>query len=339
MKKYYVYFIFIYAIFGYTLFSYAEETSAGGYTIEGIPNSHQIDKNAGYFDLNEQPGSMDKLKLKLINQSSQEKILQVKVTNGNTNSNGLIDYTGTLKDHVLLSTPLTSILKTSSDTVRVPANSEVETVLILHMPPKKQEGIILGGIVVSEAEDKIKQRKEMSVKNTYSYTLGVVLKNNEQEPTTNNISVELASVNATLSYGKKVVQADIINPHPYIFGEATVIGKIKTDDDNKVIQEKKAEHVSLAPYSVYPFQFDWKKAELRPGKYQFEGIVKTAEKEWKLSKNFKITKGQADKINKKAVFKVSIPSWLRYSSIVFFVMTILITVWIIFRDYRMKKVN
>ncbi|MDN3202355.1 DUF916 and DUF3324 domain-containing protein [Enterococcus faecalis] len=331
MKKYLICFIGLYAILGGSIFSNAEETSAGGYTIEGVTNSHQIDKNAGYFDLHEQPGETDELKVKLINQSSQEKTLQIRVTNSNTNSNGLIDYTGTLKDHRLLSTPLTSILKVSSDTVKVPANSEVETVLTLHMPSKKQEGIILGGIVVSESENQDEQRKELSVKNTYSYTLGVVLKNDAQTPTKANVSVELEDVNAILASGKKVVQASIVNPHPYIFGEATVKGTIKTNSDHKVVQEQTAEHVSIAPYSVYPFQFDWKKAELKPGEYQFEGIVKTSEKEWKLSKKFKITEKQADKINKESVFKVYIPLWLKASSIFFFVITVLSTVWVSFR--------
>ncbi|MFG5498743.1 WxL protein peptidoglycan domain-containing protein, partial [Enterococcus faecalis] len=81
--------------------------SSGGYTIEGVPNEHQIDLNVGYFYLHEEPGQSDQLKVRLINQANQEKILQVKVTNGNTNSNGLIDYTGKIKAHKSLVTPMT----------------------------------------------------------------------------------------------------------------------------------------------------------------------------------------------------------------------------------------
>ncbi|EMF0582396.1 DUF916 domain-containing protein, partial [Enterococcus faecium] len=71
----------------------------GGYTVEGVPNNHQVDDNSGYFYLKEAPSEKDKIKLKLINSSAQDKVLTIDVTNANTNSNGLLDYTGINKDH------------------------------------------------------------------------------------------------------------------------------------------------------------------------------------------------------------------------------------------------
>ena len=61
----------------------ADETAQanGGYTIEGVANEHQIDPNVSYFYLREEPGAVDQLKVKLINQSDAEKTLHVKVTN------------------------------------------------------------------------------------------------------------------------------------------------------------------------------------------------------------------------------------------------------------------
>ncbi|TGY19311.1 DUF916 domain-containing protein, partial [Enterococcus hirae] len=52
----------------------------GGYTIEGIPNEHQIDPTSGYFYLDEDPGSKDEIKVKLTNSSGQDKTLLVKIT-------------------------------------------------------------------------------------------------------------------------------------------------------------------------------------------------------------------------------------------------------------------
>ena len=69
----------------------ASKEPMGGYSIEGIFNEHQIDKNVSYFYLDEQPGEKDQIKIKLINDSSSEKTLEVKVTNANTvakNANG-----------------------------------------------------------------------------------------------------------------------------------------------------------------------------------------------------------------------------------------------------------
>ncbi|MDG4589182.1 DUF916 and DUF3324 domain-containing protein [Enterococcus faecium] len=315
---------------------YAEESSEmmGGYTIEGIPNSHQVDPNAGYFDLSEQPGETDQLKIKLINQSEREKKLSIKVTDGNTNSNGLVDYTGELKNHSLLKTPLSSILKPTQETVTVPAKKEVEATLNLTMPSQKFEGIILGGILVSDVTDTVTESKGMSIGNQYTYTLGVVLKNETQTDMYKNISVELESVEPKVFYGKKVVQANFLNPNPYILGEASVEGKIINEKNKKVVKEQKSEKVSIAPYSVYPFQFDWKKDEIKPGNYIFEGVVKTKDKKWKFSHKFSIEEEQAKEMNKKSVFKIVIPTWLKISSAVFVLLMITTSLWVEFRKGR-----
>lgn len=303
----------------------------GGYTIEGVPNKNQIDKNVNYFYLDEQPGAEDKIKVKLINDSSEQKVLNVKVTNANTNINGLIDYTGTIKDSKALKVPLTSIVTPKSQEVKVAPKSEAEATLNIKMPKEKQQGIILGGIVVSEKQDKDQNKENMAVGNTYSYTLGVLLTNEPSASIKQNKSVQLESVKAILSDGKKVVQADILNPNPYLFGEATVSGKIMNKDETKVIQETKKEHVKIAPQSVYPFQFDWKKEELRAGTYVFIGKVKTNDHEWNFKKEFTITDDVAKKINKESVFKIQIPKWLTISTVIIGIITILDLIYVILR--------
>ncbi|WP_260441711.1 DUF916 domain-containing protein [Enterococcus hirae] len=145
--------IILFLMFIGTLDVQAEEIM-GGYTIERIPNVHQIDINLGYFYLCEQPGTQDQLGVKLINSSNQEKRLTIKVTNANTNVNGLLDYTGTIKDNKDLKLPLTSIVKSTQSEVKVPAKSEVKTSLTVTLPKEKFPGVVVGGIVVSEKAEK-----------------------------------------------------------------------------------------------------------------------------------------------------------------------------------------
>ncbi|MFG5432801.1 DUF916 and DUF3324 domain-containing protein [Enterococcus faecalis] len=299
------------------MFADESDQSSGGYTIEGVPNEHQIDLNVGYFYLHEEPGQSDQLKVRLINQANQEKILQVKVTNGNTNSNGLIDYTGKIKAHKSLVTPMTSLLKPQEENVKVPAKSEVTTALNLKMPDNKQAGIILGGIVVSDVTDKEEENEsqKLSVGNTYSYTLGVVLTNDKDSMmgVEKDIDLKLENVEAEVVSGKKVVQADILNSNPYILEKSTVEGKILKEEGDEVVQENKSENVRIAPYSVYPFQFDWEKEELKPGNYVFEGVLKTSEEEWRFSRKFTIRAEEAKKINEESVYKVQIPKRIQGS--------------------------
>lgn len=335
MKRWMLYCaLLFFTLYTNTQQAFGEESSSellGAYTIEAVPNEHQIDTNVNYFYLNEQPGAKDQIKVKLINDSEAEKVLEIKITNANTNLNGLVDYTGTLKDHKSLKTPLTSIVKAKEKEVKVPPKSEVETTLDIQMPQEKQEGIILGGVAVSEKQEKVKKNQNVAVGNTYSYTLGILLTNDSSVEIQQNKSVELEDVGAILSDGKKVVQADILNPNPYLFGEATISGKIRNEEETKTIQETKKEHVEMAPNSIFPFQFDWKKEELKPGNYVFVGNVKTIDNEWNLKKRFTISENEAEKINEDSVFKIQIPDWLKFSALLIGLLTVINTVYLTLR--------
>lgn len=311
------------------------EEYMGGYTIEGVPHSKQLDKNVGYFYLKENPGEKDSIKLKLINNSNEDKILQIKVTDANTNSNGIVDYSGNLKNHDTLETPLTSVLKASQEEVNVPKESTVETTLTVNMPTSKKEGVMIGGILVTdETERKEDSAEELSVKNEYSYTMGVVLTNENEINMNKNISVELEKVGPILYDGRKIVQADILNPNPYLFGTAKVSGEILEKNSNKVVKEASKDEVSIAPYSVFPFQLDWKKDELKPGNYIFKGVVETKDNKWEFEKEFEITAEKAKEINNESVFKVQIPEWLTYTALSTSIVTIGGTVWLVVRKRR-----
>lgn len=315
---------------------YADENTelAGGYTIEGIPNNHQIDKNVSYFYLYEKPGERDQLKIKLINDSSSKKILDIRITNANTNVNGLIDYTGMLKDNKNLKNPLTSMLKLRESKFEVPPKSKKEVTLNIQMPNKKYEGIVLGGIVVSEKEGSNKEHKNFSIGNTYSYTLGVVLTNSKEINLNINKSVELQDVGPVLFDGKKVIQANILNNNPYIFSKAEVKGAIYNEDGKTKIKENSLKNVSIAPYSALPFQIDWQKADLKPGKYIFKGSVKTEENTWNFEKKFEIKNTEAKKINEESVFKVVLPIWFIYSGYFVILINIIGSFYILIRKVK-----
>lgn len=285
------------------------ENLAAGYTIEGIQKENQINKEVGYFYLKENPGDKDELKVKLINSSDKDKTLLVNIVDANTNVNGTVDYTGKLKNHSSLKTPLTSIVTATKKEVVVPKHSEVETALTLIMPTEKVEGVIVGGVVVSEKKEE-KESQSMAINNTYSYTLAIVLTNDEKTPIKKNQSLELDTVEPLLFDGRKIVQASILNKHPYIFENVTISGTIYDKKTEEKIIENKKENVEIAPYSAFPFQFDWKKEELKPGKYRFIGTATDGENNWKFERDFEITGERAKKLNEETVFKVYIPQWL-----------------------------
>lgn len=285
------------------------EKLAAGFTIEGIPNNNQVDTNVGYFYLKETPDATDELKIKLKNSSDEDKTLVIKIVDANTNVNGLVDYTGKLTNHTTLKTPLTSIVEAVEQEVNVPKNSEVETMLKVHMPETDFEGVIVSGVVVSEKKED-SQENNLSIENTYSYTIAIVLTNNEETAIKNNVSLELDSIDTKLFDGKKVVQADILNKNPYIFEDATITGTIYEKETHKEVIQNTMEHIEIAPYSIFPFQFDWEKNTMKPGIYSFVGKATSGGKEWTFKRDFEVTDQQAKKLNEETVFKILIPTWL-----------------------------
>lgn len=310
-----------------------EETQTGGFTIEGIPNDNQIDKNISYFYLHEEPSEEDTLDLKLVNSSNKDMILQVEVSDANTNSNGIIDYSGDLENHEALKTPLSTILKPENTEVKVPANSDVITKLHLKMPNKKENGVILGGINVSEKAEEITNKNQkkgtITVGNIYAYTLGVALTNDNVVNLYKNESVELDDVQAELFDGHRIVKATILNPHPYIFSEADVTGKVMKKGSQKVLEEKTKKDVSIAPQSAFPLNIDWGKKDLTPGTYVFKGTVTSGDKKWEFEKEFTIKAEEAKEINKESVFQVRTPKWLIWLSIVLVILTALGTIYLV----------
>ncbi|MCC4121979.1 DUF916 and DUF3324 domain-containing protein [Lactococcus lactis] len=324
-------------ITGFSTINYADDSSAsdmGGFSIEGIPNENQLDKDSGYFYLKERPSQRDKIKIKLINTSNEEKNLEVKIVNANTNSNGIIDYSGSLEDNKILHTPLTTILKPESIINKVPANSSVETTVDINMPAVSYKGVVMGGIVVSEKEKNVK-KDTGAIGNKYSYTLGVVLTNEDKVQLFSNVSVELQNVISRLSFGRKVIQANIINPNPYIFSKAEVKGAVYNEDGKTKIKENSLNNVSIAPYSALPFQIDWQKDDLKPGTYIFKGSVKTEENTWNFEKKFEIKTTEAKKINEESVFKVVLPIWFIYSGYLVILINIIGSFYIFIR--KLKK--
>ncbi|PTO37552.1 cell surface protein [Enterococcus mundtii] len=313
----------------------AEET--GGFTIEGVTNAHQIDENISYFYLHEDPSAEDTLEVKLMNASNKEIMLNVRVTDANTNSNGIIDYSGDLENHSALKTPLSTILTPESNEVKVPANSEVVTKLKLKMPADQTNGVILGGINVSEkaAEQSGKQKKgTITVGNTYAYTLGVAVTNENEVDLYRNETVSLDGVEPELFDGRKIVSANILNPEPYIFSEANISGEIVKKGSDKAIIEQEMSDVSIAPQSTLPFHFDWGKKDLEPGTYVFKATVTSGEKKWPLEQEFTIEADKAKEINKESVFHVHIPQWLTLLMVILVAISVIGTIYLTIKKYK-----
>lgn len=313
---------------------------AGSYSVQAIPNKNQIDPRIGYFYLLEKPGSKDQIEISLSNGSDKPKNLYLKVTDANTNRNGIIDYTGDNKNSKLLKEPLTSMVKAEHTKVTVPAKKTVRAKLNVTMPSKDLPGVTIGAVVVSEkdpnAKPEAQDTEKITVENAFEYTIGIVVTNHKDEKMNVNKSVELEKVFAQVYDGYRVVQANIANPNPYIFGRADIKGKVY-DDKGKEVQSAEKKNVEIAPYSVFPFQMDYGKHNIEPGDYVFKGTVKTKKQKWDFEQKFTITKEEARSINKESVFQIFIPKKYRMLLWLAVILSTGSTIVVIVRYHRMAK--
>lgn len=320
-----------------SLFMFGNLTSAqesGGsvpvvFNIEGIPNNHQAKKDVSYFFLREKPDEKDTVGIKINNEGTTPLKVSLAVTDANTNANGILDYTGTKKNSKYLKEPLTKYLIPREKEVTVDPQSSKDVYFDLQMPKEEFKGIILGAINVMD-ESKGKEAKGMAVQNKYGYTLGVVLTNDEAE-LNKNVSVDLDSVKPLLYNGKKVIQANIVNPNPYIFKAKSVSAQVTKLNNKKVLNSIEKKDVSIAPYQIFPLQLDWGKQNLTPGKYELLAKVKTESRTWTFRKVFEIKAKDAEKINEKSVFKVSIPTYLNWLVVIIILLNVITTVYIFIR--------
>lgn len=320
-----------------------EQVSSDGFTIEGVPNPDQIkskgDSKSDSFYLYEKPGEKGVIKVKLINSSSKTKKLEVSIVDANTNKNGITDYTGDLKNYRTLKVPFTSLVEWKKKIYDLNPR-EVRTIEIpFQMPKKEFPGIIAGGIKVYEAKSDVtsKSKEHLSMGSVYGYTLGVVVTNTNRDQIVKNISVELGKVTPQLDYGHKVVEAEIVNPNPYVFQTEKVSGNIKSLDTNKKVLENSKKNVRIAPYQMFPMQFDFKKQDMKPGSYLLSVDVKAKEKTWHFERKFEITEKKAKKINEASPFKVFLPKWLNNTLFVLLIVTTIGTIYLFFRKKAWNK--
>ncbi|MBD9891335.1 DUF916 and DUF3324 domain-containing protein [Enterococcus faecalis] len=298
-----------------------ENKTFGGYTVEGIPNNNQIDPNAGYYYLHEEPGEKDVIKIKLINTGNEPKTLKIQLTDADTNENGVITYTDKFESK---KNPISKILSIDTNEVTLKPGQTIEKKIDLHTPEERFEGVKLGGIYVTEKRDTSKA-KGFSLENTYSYTIGVAISNSSENKIKNNIDVSLGKIDTNLNDGRKVVQANLENTYPYIFGEAEVTTKITKKGNDKFKKESKIESAKIAPNTILPVRVDWGKDEVTPGKYLLEMKISTKEKDWKFKKEFEIKEKVAKDLNENTVFKVRMPKWYIQVRIILLVLLICLT--------------
>lgn len=262
---------------------------------------NQRDKTKTYFDLSVKPGEKENLQMVLKNTSDQPITVNVETNTAVTNDNGVIDYG--IKDPKLDATmkdPFSKIAHTDPE-VSLGAKEEKTITIQVDVPKDPFNGIILGGIRLSQKDDK-EEKKEQSgvqIENKFAVVVGVRLEENDNPVTPD---MKLLGVKPGQRNYRNMILANLQNPMPRILSEITIEADVyaagKTD---KPLYHSKQENLQMAPNSNFNYGITMNNKAFKPGKYLLKMTARAADKEWKFEKEFEIKSDEAKKFNEEAV--------------------------------------
>ncbi|MBC6296305.1 DUF916 and DUF3324 domain-containing protein [Listeria sp. FSL L7-1517] len=282
-----------------------------GYSVQARIPENQIDKKQTYFDLKMKPEQKQTVEIEVKNNSNEEINVDVAVNYATTNRTGTIDYT---KNDVTnadssLKYPLPEIAKISDDqkTLTIPANGTEIVQIAIEMPKEEVDGVILGAVQFKkQATTDAKKTKGVSLKNEYSYIVGMQLSETDKQV---DPHINLSSIKPTLVNYRTAIVARLQNNQPVIINDLSVDAKIYKQDSTKVLHQTKKDQMTMAPNSSFDFDIDWENQPLEEGNYRLKMTATDGKNTWNWDEKFTIDeKGNA--LNEKAVNIEKTNTWL-----------------------------
>lgn len=299
-KKLLFYVITIFSLFSFFCVPQTVDASENtvDYSISANLPENQRAGNATYFDLTVTPGQEQELTVNIFNSSDKEQTFILEANTAVTNNNGIIDYTRPDKKQEQDSTLLYAFsdLITHDETITVGANSNEVAIFKLNVPKASFDGMILGGFHVRQETP---ERTEGQINNTYSYALGVVLRENEKEVTPD---LKLTDITSDLNNYRPQVSVNLQNVQPINIQELAIKANIRKKGQDKVLKSSEKQGLSMAPNSNFDFAVSWEDQGLEAGEYELElSANDQAGNDWYFEESFTITKEQAETVNKSAL--------------------------------------
>lgn len=277
----------------------AENTGDIGFYVKAKLPENQLDKDLTYFDLRVSPDESQTLEVEVVNETNEEITVDIDAISASTNRNGIIDYkTPNVRDETLAN-PFSELAAVEDEALSVPANGSAVARVTVTLPNDEYEGVVLGGLVFTRRPDaQVQSAEGMSLKNLYSYVIGVKLSEND---TPVSPDFELAGIQGeTVNYqaalvhsirNKNAAIAKGINLHVVLKNEAgEVVGK--------------AEHTgidmapnSVMPLAVTPVDASGNSTELKAGTNTSHVTLNYGGESWTFEQTFTVGSAEAWNIN------------------------------------------
>ncbi|MHC5373374.1 DUF916 and DUF3324 domain-containing protein [Enterococcus sp. LJL120] len=290
-------------IFGSIFFTYnpqkavaAEETSALSFQYETLLPENQI-SDKSYFDLKMEPGAKQTVQIRLINPTNQGLQIAVSLNGTKTSPNGEINWgPNTITSDPSLPYEFTELVS-SQNVVEVAAQSSEFLTLAIEMPTESFDGVIAGGIQLSEIKEDSTAGEGMIV-NKYAYVIGMLLQETDVEIAPD---LKLNDVTAGVSEFKNAVFVNFSNTQPTFVGDMTTKVAIRKADSEEVLYRTEKSQMTMAPNSQIDFPISLADQRFIGGEYVATIEVSIGEALWQWEEPFTITDQAALEFNQQTV--------------------------------------
>lgn len=307
---------------------YAEDNQAT-YFVKPVIAENQRKDVTDYFDIQLMPKKQQELNLQIFNNTDEAITFSTMMENAITNDHGVIEYQHKEKEYdESLKYKLTDLAKVEK-TIVVEGNSVGNVEMTITMPDEEFDGIILGGIRVSEETED--SQKQSGISNIFSYVIPIKLWQNDiaipNKLNFNGITIGQKNV-------QNAIKAKLQNPQPSILRDLSLEAKIYKKKDDSIYSETQ-EVMKLAPNSSFNYSISLGDKKITAGEYRLE-LTATAEnfnETWK--EDFEITGSVAKALNDEIVFKKKINKET-YILVIAFVLSILTIGYLLYRQKKLK---
>ena len=257
----------------------------------------------GYYDLELAPDEERVLMLRLHNTSKEPMTLVIELNNAWTNDNGLPTYTYKKEIDRSMKYPFSTIAKTEESEIYLAAHEEKEIRVQVKMAKEPFKGQILGGIRISQAENK--QASKGAVEHDYAYVIGTIVQQNKAKLSP---IIDLLAVKPTQINGNNAISATIQNKEATIVRELSVDAKVY-NNDKQLCYERQENAMRMAPNSAFDFSISSEAMKLMPGTYVYVLKGSADGEEFTFKKEFTISAKEANSYNRTAVYLDDQPNY------------------------------
>lgn len=285
------------------VFSASEKMSANelSFGVQIETSEYQRHATAGYFDLILVPGQKTQVRVQLTNPTDRRVKVGVRTATATTNANGVVDYE-TSQDEKW------ARLVQVADTVTLQPKSSQFVSITIEMPGTAFPGVKAGGLTFYElANDQQRNPAGMQIKQEYSYTVALLVRNNEK-----HVAAHMREDGMTLK--RRDGQTDVVlrlrNQSPIFHQGMTIQTRIYRG--KQLVMSETRRDLQFAPSSRYDHRTSVR--QLQPGYYRVETQVTTDKGRWTFTNRVRVNAMAAITSQKDVVNHW--PIWLKFALII-----------------------